>query len=149
MKPFRYLLIGVATLLLASAGWRHRNDAWVQDLLRPSLPASASIRFDNGSFKDGQAQIMHSPTNDSALNTVGKLKKCTSPRGVVYTDQICPSGSKPAPVNGGNVTVVDSGTTKTETAQSKTDAPKALRDALDLSGNDNLREKMMERAVGK
>ena len=153
MKPFHYLLIGLATLVLGSTGWRHRNDAWVQDLLRPAGPAVTSIRFDNGSIRDNQPLAPRNAAADSALNTAGKLKKCNGPHGVIYTDQICPSGSKAEAVNGGNVTVIDSGASKTDTAAkadaSKTDGPKTLRDALDLSGNNNLREKMVDRAVGQ
>lgn len=149
MRPLHYALIGVAVLLLGTSGWKHRNDTWVQDLLRPSGAVQTTIRFDNGSVRDKLSAATHAPNDASALNVPGKLKKCAGPQGVIYTDQICPPGSKAAPVNGGNVTVIDGTASKSEVAKPPGDAPKALRDALDLSGNNQLREKMVERAMGQ
>ena len=148
MRTLHYLLFGIAALLLGSTGWKHRNDAWLQDLLHTAAPAPPAIRFDNGSVRDTLPPVAHNPNSNSnnALNTTGKLKKCAGPRGVVYTDQICPPGTAVAAVTGGNVTIVEG---NAGTAKSPGDAPKALRDALDVSGNNDLREKMLDRAVGQ
>jgi hypothetical protein len=155
---FHHILKGVLLTLvlvvLASVGWRHRNDAWVQGLLRPPAPAKA-IQFDNGSVRDTLPRIPEdgaSAAHEQALNNLpGKLKKCIRKAQVVYTDQPCPAGFSAEPVSGDKVTVLESPTPKSNPGgkAAAPDARKTLHDALDLSGNDNIKDKMMERAIEK
>lgn len=65
------------------------------------------------------------------------------------TDQPCPVNARVGPIKGGSVTVVGATKTKPETQAAVEPGPKALRDALDLSGNENIRDKMMERAINR
>ena len=68
---------------------------------------------------------------------------------ITYTEQACPSNAKVAPVTGGNITVVGAPKAKVERSNAVEPGPKTLRDALDLSGNENLREIMMKRVVNQ
>jgi hypothetical protein len=79
----------------------------------------------------------------------GQLKKCVIKDKVTYTDQECPMGTKVAPINSGTVVVLESQKPKTKDAQSTQGGQKVLRDALDISGGENLKDKMIDRAIGK
>lgn len=149
----RYVLIMLVLVVLVSVGWRHRNDAWVQGLLRPAAPVKA-IQFDNGSVRaplpyadeDGNAAAQQQAQN----NLPGILKKCVRKSKVVYTDQPCPDGFSAERVSGDKVTVMESGAKPPNPTQAApADARKTLHDALDLSGNENLKDKMMERAINR
>jgi len=150
---FLFLMIGVA--LVASSAWKYRNAEWVQKLTQVEDPAKADIKFDNGSVRDATpaSRMASSPIVANGQghqnNAPGVIKKCLRGKEVSYTDQACPSDAKVAPVTGGNVTSVGGTKAKTERSSAIEPGPKALRDALDLSGNQNLREKMMERVINQ
>lgn len=153
-RTARYAGIGIVVLILGKVGWSHRGDDWVQNLLRPSDVAKP-IKFDNGSVRDAAvaplSQASREAMNIPANNEPGKLKKCLVATKVIYTDQVCPAGAIVAPVNGGNVVVLDAQKSSVN-ANDKAAAQqgrKTLRDALDLSGGDDLKAKMMERAIGQ
>jgi len=132
--------------------WSHRNDEWVQKLLRPDGAAKIDIQFDNGSVRDAAVILGQPPgtsSNRAVENTPGTMKKCLRGREVVYTDQLCPAGAMVAAVNGGNVTVLEANKPKKNERTPSQDRHTSLRDALDLSGNENIREKMVERAINK
>ncbi|MBK7005317.1 MAG: hypothetical protein IPH37_09300 [Burkholderiales bacterium] len=149
----RYVLVGVALVVLVSLGWRHRNDAWVQGLLRPPAPAKAIV-FDNGSVRATLPYVAEDATSaaqqQAQNNLPGILKKCIRKSKVVYTDQPCPDGFSAEQVSGDKVTVMESGAKPSNTnPAAPADPRKTLHDALDLSGNDNIKDKMMDRAINR
>lgn len=152
IRNARYLAVGLVVVVIGRMAWDHRNDGWIQKFLRPDGPAKVDIRFDNGSIRDAAVILGQPPgasNNRVVENTPGLLKKCVRGREVVYTDQLCPTGATVTAVNGGNVTVLDANKPKKEERITSQDRRTSLRDALDLSGNENIRDKMMERAINK
>jgi hypothetical protein len=149
----RYALAFCVVVILGRVAWSHRNDLWVQQLLETTAPAKADIKFDNGSVRDSsgrQAQGLVEPKAKGTINTIGPVKKCVLGRDTIYTDQLCPTGSKVMDVTDGNVTVLQGDKPKIAVPpSSQQNAHQSLREALDLSRNDNIREKMMERAINK
>ena len=139
--------------VVGMTAWRHRDDAWVQALWRPEAPPKPVV-FDNGSVRDSAVPVQP-PASAAAKgpdNLPGQMKKCIKGKQVVYTDQPCEAGAKVAAVTGGNVTVVPSNTPKPATQPQGGQAPagrSTLHDALDLNSNDNIRDKMMERAINR
>jgi hypothetical protein len=152
-RAVRYVLMGIVILAMGRLAWQHKNDAWIQTLFRPDGPAKMVIQFDNGSVRDAGTlpggKPAESAGNTAQENTPGKLKKCLKGNEVIYTDNLCPVGTKVAAVDGGNVTVLGGSPPKPKVSGASHDGPKSLRDALDLSGNENIKDKMMERAINK
>ena len=150
----RTVLIMVVLVVLVSVGWRHRNDAWVQGLLRPPEPAKV-IQFDNGSVRDTLPRVAEDAASAAAhalalKNLPGTLHKRVRKSQVMYTDQPCPTGFTVEPVSGNTVTVLEGSAPKSNPAKAApSDARKTLHDALDLSGNENLKDKMLERATNR
>ena len=152
-RTVRVVLVGLALLVFGKIIWSHRGDDWVLNLLRPQGPAKTEIKFDNGSVRDAAVapadQASRAATDSSVKNEAGQLKKCVVAGKVTYTDQVCPVGAKVAAVSGGNVVVLDAQQPKSNdnaTAQGKR---RTLRDALDLSGGEDIKARMMERAVNR
>ncbi len=147
-----YVVVGLAVVVITKVAWSHRYDEWIQKFLSSDGSAKIDIRFDNGSVRDGAAilgQPLSTSSSRTVENTLGKMKKCILGREVVYTDQPCPAGATVAAVNGGNVTVLEANKPKKAERTPSQDRHTSLRDALDLSGNESIREKMMERAINK
>ena len=149
-KTLHRLLAGFAILALASTAWRYRDHELVRTLLRPQGAGGAAIRFDNGSARDAAARPASS--TDPALaaeNEPGKLKKCIRGKEVLYTDQACGPGARVAAIEGGNVTVLPSqpGAAKAPERAEPATGRRTLRDALDVSGNAEFRDRVMERAT--
>ena len=147
----KLVLAGLVVLALGKFAWSHRGDDWVVKLLHPQGLTQSEIKFDNGSVRD--AAVANEPpaapasATRSVKNEAGQLKKCVIAGKITYTDQVCPVGAKVAAVSGGNVAVLEAHKPKANAA-----APggqKALRDALDISGGEDLKHKMMERAVNQ
>ena len=143
----------MVVVALGVSAWRHRDDAWVQALWRPEAVAKPVV-FDNGSVRDNAAPL--APSASAAAkgpdNLPGPMKKCVRGKQVIYTDQPCESGAKVVAVTGGNLTVVPSLTPKAPapTSAGPTQADRStLHQALDVHGQDNMRDKMMERAINR
>ena len=148
-----YRRVGIVLLagVVGMTAWRHRDDAWVQALWRPEAPPKPVV-FDNGSVRDSAVRMPPQPKAEGPDNLPGQMKKCIKGKQVVYTELPCDAGAKVAAVTGGNVTVVPSDTPKPATQPQGAQAAAGrsnLHDALDLNGNDNLRDKMMERAINR
>ena len=150
-KKTHLLIVAVGIAIVASVAWRYRNAQWIKQLLLVEGPAQVNIKFDNGSVRDVKPppNAVTTSTNKNDQNAVGKLKKCVRKYEVIYTDQPCPVDAKLAPIKGGTVTEIKGTTPQTESANVAPQGPKALRDALDISGNNNIREQMMERSINR
>ncbi len=152
-RTAKFMLAGLVVLVLGKFAWSHRGDDWAVNLLRPQGRANQEIRFDNGSVRDAAEanapQAAPATVARSVKNEVGQLKKCVTAGKITYTDQVCPYGAKVAAVNGGSVAVLE---THKPNAQHNATAPrgqKTLRDVLDISGGEELKSKMIERAVNQ
>lgn len=138
--------VGVAALV----AWEYRNSDFVNSLVRPaSTPKPVAIEFDNGTVR--QYDIASEPAPAPVRRRADGLLKCRRGDSVTYTNFECPPGTKPEALAGGTVSVMASeGLPKPTAATPKSgNAQQSLHDALDLSGNDNVREKRMERLIEK
>lgn len=73
------------------------------------------------------------------------LRKCVNGQQVTYSNVDCPTGAKAQAVTGGTVTVVP-GTPVAKPAEAAS-GPTALHKALDITRDDTLRDKIMERQM--
>lgn len=153
-KKTHLLILGVGVAMVAATAWRYRSAQWLQQLTQVDGPTQVNIKFDNGSVRDkplgDNTEATANPTPQrSQENALGKVKKCLRGKEVIYTDQPCALDAKAAPIQGGSFTVMESAAAKTQGTSSRQPGPKALRDALDISGDDKLRDKMMERVINR
>lgn len=152
-RTVKFVLVGLVVVVLGKLIWSHRGDDWVQNLLRPQGLAKLDIKFDNGSVRDAavanEPQIAPAAASQTVKNVAGQLKKCVTAGKTTYTDQVCPFGAKVAAVNGGSVVVLEAQKPKADHNVAATGGQKTLRDALDISGGEDLKRKMIERAVNQ
>jgi hypothetical protein len=147
----RYLALFGGFFLCCAAlfAYNHRNDAWIGGLLRSdALPKE--IKFDNWSVRDlsrDAAGIPKVANGEDAL-APGAMRKCVRKQEILYTDKACPAGMTFASVQGGAVNVVESNSVPKEKTKSD-QGRSSLRDVLDVSGNANIKEKMIERAINR
>ena len=140
------LFIAALALISLAAIWGKRDT--MDDWLIPTATSIAKpIQFDNGTIRNYGNTSDRSSSSGSPPVPPGTLRKCVKGQQVSYTNQTCPLGSNENPVAGPPVNVMPSqAAAKPETAQpSKTSA--SLRDALDVSRDENLRERAIERTV--
>jgi hypothetical protein len=147
----RYLVLFGGFFLCCATlfAYNHRNDAWIGGLFRPDAP-SKEIKFDNGSVRDVARDAASATKITSAEDALapGAMRKCVRKQEILYTDKTCPAGTTFASVQGGAVNVVESNPVPKEKTKSD-QGRSSLRDALDVSGNANIKEKMMERAINR
>jgi hypothetical protein len=128
----RGLIIGLVLLGIIGGAWheRERLQSWAGSAQLPS-PASPSP----------------SPAQAGAPKAAGggELRKCVKDGQVTYSNVDCPAGSKPQAVTGGTVTVVQ-GTPVPKPAAAGS-GPSSLHKALDVTRDDSLRDKIMERQI--
>jgi hypothetical protein len=141
----RVVIWVVAILLVASAGWHYRESFAA---LSRSAPPPKPIVFDNGTVRqyqvaDPASQAVAEPLPD------GVMRKCVRRGETTYTNVSCPAGFKEKPVDGSRMTVVSGGDTPRPAAAAPSPAAtrNALRDALDVGGDDRLRERAMDRVI--
>lgn len=123
----------IALLLLVGAlglGWqqRERLQAWAGSATLPTAPSL------------GAHETQAAPKAGS-----GPLRKCVNGQQVTYSNVDCPAGAKAQAVTGGSVTVVP-GTPVAKPAEAAS-GPTALHKALDITRDDTLRDKIMERQM--
>jgi len=144
------LFVASVLLLALAFGWRFWHGMSAQGPDPSARPVAPAIDFDNGSVRAPASAVAR-----PAGAVPGRLTKCVRGSETVYTHFTCPPGHKAAAMGGGTVTVVP-GTTRAETAQAgrpagtglpPNGAKASLHDALDISADPHLRERLVERAV--
>jgi hypothetical protein len=150
----RFSILAVGLIALVAVIWRHRSDEWVQYFLHPTEATRGNFPFDSGSQRAPQTGTAPEKSSDGTgaqgvANSPGTLKKCLQGNKVLYTDPACLAGTKVAAVNGAKVNVLPSAEPKADIQKTRQQGSNALRDALDLSGNDSIKEKMMESVINK
>ncbi|RTL36895.1 MAG: hypothetical protein EKK53_22065 [Burkholderiales bacterium] len=128
----RGLIIGLVLLGVVGALWqqRERLQSWV---------ASAKLPMPSGSNS--------SPASTAAPKAAGggELRKCVKNGQVTYANVDCPAGSQAQAVTGGTVTVMPG--TPVATPASSASGPSSLHKALDVTRDDGLRDKIMQRQI--
>ena len=127
----------IALMLLVAAiglGWqqRERLQAWAGSAALPAVP-SLSL-----------SQTQPTPKASSKSRT-GELRKCVNGQQVSYANVECPARATEQAVTGGAVTVVP-GTPVAKPAAGGS-GPSALHKALDITRDDTLHEKIMQRQI--
>lgn len=138
----------IATMLTAALGlaWQKREPlrAWLGSVAVPSVPVSIS---------EHPVPLLN-PANPPTPSTAGKpaaefrsgeLRKCVNGQQVAYTNVECPPGFKAQAVAAAAVTVVPG--TPVAKPQAAASGPSALHKALDISRDDTLHDKMIQRAI--
>lgn len=116
-------LIAVLVLVgVLGAGWqqRERLQAWAASAPVPDI------------------------TPQGAAKT-GPLRKCVKGGEVTYSNVDCPTGAQAKAVTGGTVTVVPA--TPSPKPSEAASGPTALHKALDITRDDTLRDKIMQRQI--
>ncbi len=143
----RSVLVGVALLFLLSGAWRYRHA--VNEWLTPPPPPKP-ILFDNGTVRQ-YAPPASQPGGKAVVAALppGVLRKCVRGSETSYTNLSCPPGFREKPVDGSRVSVVPAGERAAVPAAAAPpgQARKTLNDALDLSKDEQLRQRIMDRAI--
>lgn len=125
----------IALLLVGALGlaWQQREplQAW--------LGASAAKVQ---SLADASSSA--TPAGDAKARP-GGLRKCVKGQEISYTNAECPPGYRDLPVTAGSVTVLPATPVAKPAAASS--GPSALHKALDITRDDTLKEKVVERAI--
>lgn len=140
MRAVIFLLV---VLLAASIGWRYR--AVFADWLQPEPPPKPFV-WDNGSVRDTPPASAPAPVQATAP-PVGAMRKCVKGSETTYTNFSCPPGFKEAAIKNDRVTVVAGTPVPKPEGAKQGEATSALHEALDLKRDDELKRRVMERAM--
>ena len=142
----RFVVWFFVLLFGSTLAWRYypRVDAGLKSQPAPSKP----IVFDNGTVR----QYLPPPEPGSApLATSlpqGALRKCVKGKQKTYTNISCPPGHEELPVSSDRLTVLSGqGPVRPAQALPAAERRSTLRDALDLSADDQLRQRIVDRAA--
>ncbi|WP_457443287.1 hypothetical protein [Roseateles sp. P5_E4] len=136
--------LAIATILLAALGlvWQKQEQlqAWL-GAARASSTSAPSL---------GEPLVAARPAADAATSTSARsrpagLRKCVKGQQVSYTNVECPPGHQELAVTAAPVNVLPA-TPVSKPAESSS-GPSSLHKALDLTRDDTLRERAIERAV--
>jgi len=141
--------MGVIALAIVLASYifsLHRDGVIRAWLTTPDAPKA--IVFDNGSVRDAAGPAASEPTQTTVLSPPGALRKCVRGDRVTYSNLTCPPGFKEREVASDKVTVIQTdGLKPPDRKLAGESAQKTLHNALDLKTDDQLRQKMIDRAV--
>lgn len=135
------LLLVFALLLVLALGWRLRNAGWVQALTQPPAAAPAAVVFDKGPAPQAAAASSPAATTQPGSRSTGALRKCKRGGETLYTNSDCPPGSTVLSADRGTVTVIND--------QSASLARQKLEAAKPQVAEPDLKEKMIQRAIGQ
>ena len=142
----RVIFITAALLIALSVAWGKRQS--LQALLAPAPPPSKPIQFDNGTVREYGPASSASASSAQPQIAPGGMRKCFKGQQVSYTNMECPPGTKEKPVAGPPVNVLPAqAVAKANESQAPGKGKSALHDALDVSRDEKLRERMMERVI--
>lgn len=147
----RLIVFSVVVLLAVSVAWRYRGALGdLTGVASSAAPPARPIVFDNGTVRDPPPLAAPAGASATALAAQpGALRKCVRRGETTYTNFACPAGFKELGVASDRVTVLSGQGAPRPQAADTTPAGRrsALHDALDLSRDDRLRERMMDRAI--
>ena len=140
----RGLIIALLFLSALGLAWQKREPlrAWLGSVPVPSVPVSIS---DQPATSSADPSTPASPAKPSAKYRAGELRKCINGQQVAYTNVECPPGFKEQAVAAAAVTVVPG--TPVAKPEAAASGPSALHKALDISRDDTLHDKMIQRAI--
>jgi hypothetical protein len=147
----RFVISMFVVLLGATIAWRYYP--LLQGALASRPPtATKPIVFDNGTVR--QYLPPPEPSSVPLVTSMppGALRKCVKGKQKIYTDMPCPPGHQELVVSSDRLTVLPSqgsgqGPAKADAASPPGERRATLRDALDTSGNDQNRQRIVDRAV--
>lgn len=132
----------IALVLLAGVGLAWQKRAQLQAWLGTAPPVAAAIPSFNEPSADQPARTVEGRAK------LGGLRKCVNGQQVSYTNVECPPGHREQAVTAGAVNVVPATpVARPAAAASSAGGQAALHRALDVAPDDQLRERLMERAV--
>jgi len=143
----RQLFILAIVLVALSVAWgkRHALDGW---FATPDYQTK-SIEFDNGTVRASRSASDASATSEQSRLPAGAMRKCQKGGQISYTDVTCPPGFKEMDVGGPPVNVLPAQASVAKPAEGPSlgKTRSSLHDALDLSRDDKLKDRIMERAI--
>ncbi len=150
----RLLAAFALAAVLLSAGYSLWRSGAIGDWLAPPA-APPAIAFDNGSARPAPPPPASGAQRVAALSPPGALRKCVRGDRVSYSNLTCPPGFVERPVAQDGVTVVPAYRPAGQAAAVPADQPAApataphqkLRAALDLQRDEQLRQRMIDKAV--
>ena len=141
----RYLIWLAVLAIVGSAAWRYRSS--YLDFGPPAAPPKRII-FDNGTARTYAPASPPQGDAGSPNRPIGELRKCVRKAEVTYTNFACPKGFTEQAVKSDRLTVLESGVARSAApAKADPDARKTLHDALDISEDRDIRERIMQRAA--
>ena len=128
----RGLIIGLVLLGAVGLLWQQREplQSWFASAKLPTTASPGASPGQPGTPKAAAG---------------GELRKCIKGGQVTYSNVDCPAGAQAQAVTGGTVTVVPGTPVPKPTAAAS--GPSALHKALDVTRDDSLRDKIMERQL--
>lgn len=139
----RGLILALFFLSALGLAWQQREQlrAWLGSVSVPSVPMSISDQPAPAAMPSTSA----APGTSAAKFRAGELRKCVNGQQVAYTNVECPPGFKAQAVAAAAVTVVPG--TPVAKPDAAASGPSALHKALDISRDDTLHDKMIQRAI--
>jgi len=138
----RIIFFTAVIMVALSAAWSKREQ--LQALFEPEHVAKPIV-FDNGTVR----QYIPASASEQSDLPMGAMRKCMKKGEVIYTNVPCPVGHKEQPVAGPPVNVVAGQAVQTvkQPAANAYKGTSSLHDALDLSKDGQLKDRIMERAI--
>ncbi len=139
----RWFFYVIFVLVGVSFAWGKRH--WIAEFVSPPPPPKPIV-FDNGSVRDSAPAP--APAAEVTKFPPGTLRKCVRGQQVSYSNISCPPGHKESAVGGTQLTVLPAppGAPATRAAASG-NGQSRLHEALDLTRDERLRERMIEKAI--
>ena len=147
--------LGLLTLVASMIFSVHRAGHFRAWLGGTGDPKPREIVFDNGSVRDLTAPAASAPAAKvNELSPPGVMRKCVRGDQISYSNLTCPAGFRERPIKAEPVTVVPAVRVPATPAAAAPPGqspgpnnPRSLRDALDLKPDEQLRQRMIDRAV--
>jgi hypothetical protein len=149
MFTLRNTCLTAGALLVAAVVWANRIALFGISQRATTKPVSAIV-FDNGTVRAPEVFVRASP----AGIPIGSMRRCSSKRETLYTERECPLGYAESAVGADTrVTVLASTVAKPAAVPlaaqvTPSSRRKSLYEVLDMQKDSDLRERLMERAIG-
>lgn len=143
--------IAITALVAVLAGFAihlQRGGAW-RTWLGGAEGTPKPFVFDNGTIRDNPAPAS-APKQATLQSPPGVLRKCVRGDTVTYSNLDCPIGTRERPIKADTVTVLPAIEAPLATLPNKPAGKThaALQNALDLKRDEELRRRMIDRAIG-
>ena len=144
------ILIATIVAILFATAWRFKDSEAIRGLVYTGQERVKKIEFDNGTVRSYFPASALGSTGISKGQAISGVRKCKRGEQIIYTDDVCPPGSKDQAIVNGIINVLPAAIARDQSPINSSDPTNSMWKGINSNADlQRLRDKAEERAINQ